>query len=362
MQNLERYQRQLQLKGFGYEAQEKLSNAKVLVVGAGGLGIPALQYLASMGVGTIGIVDGDIISISNLNRQVLYTEVESGTPKVEVAKQKLSIQNPAITIHSYYTFLTRDNALEIISSYNLVIDATDNFSARYLINDACVILNKPFVYGAVQGFEGQLSVFNYKDGPSYRCLYPAIPTVNETQDCNTAGVLGVVPAMIGCQQAMEAVKIITQIGESISGHLVIFDFLNNTQYKTKLKTLPANKTVKELQPISQFGECYKSKTIEPSVLNQWFNKKEEFSLVDVRELSEFEQEHIYRSISVPLGDLHSNCLLPFSRKIVTVCSKGNRSLQAAAILKSIKPQSEVFSLEGGIEKWKLEIGDKLIAL
>jgi molybdopterin/thiamine biosynthesis adenylyltransferase len=200
----ERYSRQIVLKGFGAEAQEKLQHSKVLVVGAGGLGVPALQYLAGMGVGTIGIIDGDTIGISNLNRQVLYYESEVGLTKAGVASKKLFQQNPSINVQTVQAFLSVDNALDIIEKYDLVIDATDNFSARYLINDACVILGKPFIYGAIQEYEGHVSVFNFNGGPTYRCLYPDFPSPGEIPDCNTAGVLGVVPGIIGTHQALEA--------------------------------------------------------------------------------------------------------------------------------------------------------------
>ena len=221
--NANRYIRQTLLKGFGVKAQEKLKQAKVLVVGAGGLGVPVLQYLNAMGVGVLGIVESDTIDLSNLQRQVIYGEGDVGLSKLAVIKQKLEAQNSETKINAYDTFLHKDNALEIIKNYDLVVDATDNFPTRYLINDACVLLNKPFVYGALHEFEGQVSVFNYKSGPTYRCLFPTMPSKGEMPDCNENGVLGIVPGIIGNLQALEAVKVITGIGKPLSGTLLIFD-------------------------------------------------------------------------------------------------------------------------------------------
>lgn len=217
MNNSNRYIRQVQLPGFGPEAQQKLLQSSVLVIGAGGLGVPVLQYLTGMGIGKIGIVDGDTISLSNLHRQVLYAQDEIGLPKAEVAARKLLALNPSINIKHYSSFLTVDNALQFVKDYDLIIDATDNFSARYLVNDACVIQNKPFIYGAIHQYEGHISIFNYNDGPTYRCLYPTMPSAAEVPDCNAAGVLGVVPGLIGLHQALEAVKLLTGIAKTLSG-------------------------------------------------------------------------------------------------------------------------------------------------
>jgi molybdopterin/thiamine biosynthesis adenylyltransferase len=205
--NPKRYIRQTILKGFGAEGQRKLANAKVLVVGAGGLGVPVLTYLNAMGVGTLGIVDADVVSISNLHRQVLFTEAMVGLLKVHAAAEQLQKQNPETKINAYPTFLDLSNALEIIGNYDLVVDATDNFPTRYLINDACVILNTPFVYGALHGFEGQVSVFNYENGPTYRCLFANMPMADAIPDCNENGVLGILPGIVGNLQALEVVKL-----------------------------------------------------------------------------------------------------------------------------------------------------------
>ena len=211
--NQERYTRQTILKGFGPEGQQKLAEAKVLVVGAGGLGVPVLTYLNAMGVGKIGIVDNDVVSITNLHRQVLYAQSDVGQSKVMAALVKLKAQNPATNLVVYNSFLDTKNALEIVAEYDVVVDTSDNFPTRYLVNDACVILKKPFIYGALHGYEGQVSVFNYQGGPTYRCLFPKMPMENEVPNCNEHGVLGIIPGIIGNLQALETVKVITGIRE-----------------------------------------------------------------------------------------------------------------------------------------------------
>ncbi|NND79826.1 MAG: HesA/MoeB/ThiF family protein, partial [Maribacter sp.] len=245
--NLERYKRQTILKDFGPECQLKLAQSKVLVVGAGGLGIPVLTYLNAMGVGTLGIVDIDEVSISNLHRQVLYNENDIGQSKVTVAIKKLQKQNSDTNLIALKTFLIRDNALDIIKDYDLVVDASDNFPTRYLINDACVILKKPFVYGALHSFEGQVSVFNYLGGPTYRCLFPNMPSANELPDCNEHGVLGITPGIVGNLQALETVKVLTGIGEVLSGKLLLFNGLNQSFQKIKFSPIPANLNITMLQ-------------------------------------------------------------------------------------------------------------------
>src|SRR5690606_29386865 len=242
-----RYIRQTQLKGFGPSGQKRLAEAKVLVVGLGGLGLPALQYLNAMGVGNLGLMDRDTIELHNLQRQVLYGDQDVGRPKLAVAHERLRQQNPTTRFRLHDCFLTAGNALEIIRDYDLVVDATDNFPTRYLIDDACVILRKTFVYGALHGFEGQVSVFGHQGGPTYRCLYPKMPGAAELPDCDTHGVLGIVPGIIGNLQALEVVKIVTGIGEVLSGKLLLFDGLAQTYTKIGFKADPVNLGRKELQ-------------------------------------------------------------------------------------------------------------------
>jgi len=357
----ERYSRQTNLAGFGAKGQEKLQQSKVLVIGAGGLGVPVLQYLAAMGVGTIGIADGDIIGLSNLNRQVLYAESEIGNPKVEIAAAKLSALNSTVTIKTIATHITIDNALALISQYDLIIDATDNIATRYLINDACVILDKPFIYGAIHQFEGHVSVFNLGNGPTYRCLYPKFPSAAEVPDCNTAGVLGVVPGIIGCEQAMEAVKVLTGIGECSSGYLRIFDFLNNDQYKVKLKTKPENKQIVKLQDYYGEAGCEKVLIIKPTELFDWLTNNKNLTILDVRQQNEYDEKHLEKSCLIPLNELSARMdEIASDGTVVTICQKGGRSLQAASLIS--KNHTSVFSLEGGIENWQTVLGDKFLVL
>ncbi|WKV12439.1 HesA/MoeB/ThiF family protein [Marivirga harenae] len=218
----ERYIRQILLPEIGIEGQEKISTAKVLVVGAGGLGCPAMQYLASSGVGTIGIVDFDKVSASNLHRQILYSIDDIGVPKVDVAKRQLERINPNCIIKKYDVMLSTENAKTIINDYDIIIDATDMISSRYLINDTCLEMQKPFVYGAVYKYQGQVSVFNLNNGPTYRCLFPN-PPISKIKDCNESGILPVLPGIIGLMQATETIKIITGLGNPLSGTVGLFD-------------------------------------------------------------------------------------------------------------------------------------------
>ncbi len=239
-----RYNRQIILPNFGQESQEKLKTSRVLVVGAGGLGSPALQYLAAAGVGTLGIMDADVVDISNLQRQVLYTGNDQGKPKVWCAKERLQMMNPDITIQAIRERLTKENALEYIPMYDLVLDGSDNFATRYLVNDACVIAGKPFVYGAIYQYEGQVSLFNYKGGPTYRCLF-SVPSENP-RSASEAGVLGVLPGITGTWQACEAIKALTGVGNTLSGRLFIFNILNQNNFLLDVELNPENLNISQL--------------------------------------------------------------------------------------------------------------------
>lgn len=346
----QRYIRQVKLKSFGPEAQEKLSRAKVVVVGAGGLGVPAILYLAAMGVGTIAVVDGDVVSINNLNRQVIYLEGDVGKLKTEVAAKSLRRQNPEISVISYPCYLTVENALSLLQPYDVVIDATDNYESRYLINDACVILGKTFVYGALHGFEGHVSVFNHNDGPTYRCLFPHIPNQAQRADCNETGVLGVVPGIIGCKQALEAVKVLTGVGKPLSGVVEINDFLTNDHYKAKLKALPENKKIDKLQDSYRSTDC-KLDSISSEDLKRWFDANKKFNIVDVREDYEFLENHFIGSLNLPLHKLQNHSLMATNGPVVFVCQKGHRSLKALQKLKETSDKVEAYSLMGGLEEW-----------
>jgi molybdopterin/thiamine biosynthesis adenylyltransferase/rhodanese-related sulfurtransferase len=351
-----RYTRQTQLANFGEAAQQKLRNAKVLVVGAGGLGVPVLQYLTGMGVGVLGVVDMDTISVTNLHRQVLYNEDEVGHSKVYTAVAKLQQLNHEVKFNTYNEAINPQNALAVIQEYDVVIDATDNFSARYLLNDACVILKKTCIYGAVQQYEGHVSVFNYQGGPTYRCLYPTSPAQGEIPDCNTAGVLGVVPGIVGCQQALQAVKVITGVGQTLSGYLQIFDFLQDDQYKIKLKLKPENLNITTLQSSYDAQVC---NTVEE--LYDWYEAGKAFDLIDVRETDEFEEEHLQNALSIPLMQLKPEVItLKPDKPVVMFCEKGARSNKAAQMLQKQYPAAQVYSVLGGMDYWQDEFDDEYL--
>jgi sulfur-carrier protein adenylyltransferase/sulfurtransferase len=353
-----RYSRQTALANFGVEGQQKLRNAKVLVVGAGGLGVPVLQYLVGMGIGTIGIVDGDSVSLSNLHRQVIYTENDVNKRKVIAAVEKLTLLNSDTVLIPYDRYLDPENTLTMIKDYDVIVDATDNFSARYLLNDACVILDKPCIYGAVQQYEGHVSVFNYKGGPTYRDLYPDPPQAGEIPDCNTAGVLGVAPGIIGCQQALQVVKIITGIGTNLSGYLQIFDLLTDEQYKIKLKVHPGNKNIKQLQNSYDAPVCNTVMHMTVEELYDRFEKNEAFDLIDVREESEFKEEHLHNARSIPAFQFDPKTItIDHKTPVILFCQKGARSNKAAQQLQSQYPLAQIYSVLGGMEYWQDEFDD-----
>ncbi len=349
---MNRYLRQIQVPEFGQEGQDKFKKAKVLVVGAGGLGIPVLQYLTSMGIGTIGLVDGDRVDLTNLHRQVLYAQPDIGKLKVEICKTKLTRQNPDLNLNVYPHFLEKNNALSIIEGYDLVVDATDNFATRYLINDACVLLGKPFVYGALQFFEGHVSVFNHKGGPTYRCLYPNPPGPGEVPDCNEAGVLGIVPGIIGSLQALEAIKVISGLGKPLSGQLLVIDLLTQSQYKIKLKPNPKYTRLSGLAEHYEVPSCEVSLPQKISV-EEWMAWEREHVLIDVREAPEFKAGHLPNAISLPLSQIQGKLPeLPKDRPWVLMCQMGGRSQKAIQYLKSLHPELELINLEGGYGRWK----------
>lgn len=346
--NGERYIRQTILKDFGPKAQERLSQSKVLVIGAGGLGIPVLTYLNAMGVGTLGIVDGDSVSVSNLHRQVLYNEADVGLSKVRIAIQKLKAQNTSTQLVSFERFLTKENALEIIADYDVVVDASDNFPTRYLVNDGCVLLGKPFVYGALHGFEGQVSVFNHNDGPTYRCLFPNMPGPNEVPDCNMNGVLGVIPGIVGNLQALEVVKIVTGVGEVLSGKLLLFDGLSQNFQHIKFSLDPDNRNLNGLKPSYDF-ECTSSLPfIETSELEQLM-ETDSIQLIDVRTSKEFFADHLEGAHHIPLDALmERKSEIDFERPAYFICQSGVRSQKAIELLHNHKTKSDLINVKGGM--------------
>lgn len=361
----DRYQRQLILKGFGIEAQEKLSGASVLVAGAGGLGCPALQYLAAAGVGTIGIVDDDVVAISNLHRQVLYNMQDIGRNKAVVAAEKLQQLNSDIHITPYNLRLKNENALAILGAYDIVIDGTDNFATRYLINDACVLLSKPFVYGAVSTFEGQVAVFNVNTkaerGVHYRDLFPHPPAANQVLNCAEAGVLGVLPGVIGTMQANEAIKYITGIGTPLAGKLLTWNALDNSFYELHLTTSVAAhalipKSRVEFLKMDYNWLCGAATTDVAEVDMDTFNEligNTAVTIIDVREKDEQPAVDEFVHLKMPLTTIRTEQPAICSDTIVVFCQSGKRSLQAAAILNEhFHHTKKIYSLKNGIPEWK----------
>lgn len=331
--NTERYQRQLVLPDFGAAGQQRLSQAKILIIGAGGLGVPVMQYLAGMGVGNMTIMDADVVSLSNLQRQVLYVTEDVGKLKVEVAKTKLQQLNPEISISIIPEMLAKENAAENIASVDLVIDCTDSIEARYLINDACVEAGIPFIYGALYRHEGHVSVFNYQGNVSYRDVYPDDSA--KVENCNEIGVLGVLPGMIGTYQAMEAVKVIANIGTPLSGKLLVVDALSSEHHVFELVKNPA----------ADYAPT------KPQLEEKWlaWNELEKmdlanYQLVDVRVEAEFEQYHDERFENVPMLNIPS---FKPDKNVILVCNKGVTTRQASAILKTGYPDTEVYQMKGG---------------
>ena len=347
-----RYIRQTSLKDFGLQGQQALAKAKVLVVGAGGLGVPVLQYLNAMGVGTLGIVEEDVVDISNLQRQVIYKETEIGKSKLASTIAFLKERNTETELIPFHTYLSRENALDIIKDFDIVVDASDNFATRYLINDACVILNKPFVYGALQGFEGQVAVFNYQDGPTYRCVFPKAPTEREIPNCNENGVLGIIPGIIGNFQALEVVKLITQIGEINKNKLFIYNGLTNSILKINLSTNPANKERSELENHYAVPNCQLSSEVTAATFSELISNKKDILILDVRTVQEFEDEHIPNSVNIPLLKL-TGTTTEFSKNqdIYIICQSGQRSKQALPILQEQYPNNNCFSVQGGLNAY-----------
>ena len=359
-QEIARYARHLSLAGFGPVAQQKLKSGRVLVIGAGGLGCPALLYLVAAGVGRIEIVDADRVDVSNLQRQVLYTAADAGQLKVEAAARRLQALNPLIEIVPRAERFTRDNALALVARCDVVVDGSDNFATRYLVNDACVIGGKPFVYGAIQGFEGQASVFNWQGGPTYRCLFPEPPEPGTVPNCSEAGVLGVLPGLIGTIQATEAIKLLTGIGESLSGRLLLWDALTMTTRTVTLEADPLRRAIHDLPP-EHYGEtCVKPMDTTSDEIDgpELRRRLSEVQLIDVREDWEREAGAILPSTHVPLGLFAGDgaavplAALDPARPTVVYCAHGVRSLRALAELRARHGFTQAWSLRGGYEEWR----------
>jgi len=356
----ERYSRHYALSDFGFEGQQKLLNAKVLVIGAGGLGCPVLQYLVAAGVGTIGIADHDHISLSNLQRQTLYSTDDVGKKKVEVAFLKLEQLNTEINITTYPIELTSKNAWNIISEYEIIVDCTDNFATRYLINDACVLLNKPLVFGAIYKYEGQVAVFNLnlkKSKPvNYRNLFPNPPKPEDVQNCNEVGVLGVLPGMIGMMQANEVIKLITGLGDVLDGKLLTFNMLNYEIFTVDISNedsvenlIPENREAFELTDY-EFLCGISIKNIEDLSPDDFIKKNsaENTITIDVREVGELPKAD-FEHIQIPLSELNDKLTEIKREHIILFCQSGKRSLKAAEILMEyFGTQKKISHLKGGM--------------
>ena len=360
-----RYQRQIQLKEIGSVGQNKITQAKVLIIGAGGLGCPALQYLAAAGVGTIGIVDFDVVELSNLQRQILYTVDDIGQSKATTAAKKLEALNPEIKVDTYNFQITNKNALDILENYDLIIDGSDNFATRYLINDACVLLDKPLVYGAVLSFEGQIGVFNLVDKDTnsktnYRDLFPKPPDLDSAISCNDVGVLGVIPGIIGTMQATEALKIIAGIGKPLANKIISYNSLENTFYDFEI-VANANSSIDYPKSKTSFLNynydwfCNSNLDVETLSVDEFENlrKQGKITIIDVREKGELPVVDEFDFTLIPLSEFENRVsIISTENKIVVFCKSGQRSAKAIQILKDKSPDSKAYNLAGGIENWK----------
>ncbi|WP_255467041.1 MULTISPECIES: adenylyltransferase/sulfurtransferase MoeZ [Aeromicrobium] len=365
-----RYSRHLIIPDVGMTGQKRLKNAKVLVIGAGGLGSPALLYLAAAGVGTLGIIDDDVVDESNLQRQVIHGQSDIDKPKVISAAESVAETNPYVNVITHNVRLDNDNVLEIFSQYDLILDGTDNFATRYLVNDAAVILNKPYVWGSIYRFEGQVSVFWAQEGPQYRDLYPEPPPPGMVPSCAEGGVLGVLCASIGSIMVTEAIKLITGIGDPLIGRLMVYDALEMRYTTLKVRRDPNGVLPTELMgdyeafcgAISdEAADAAADATISVSTLETWLKEREEgqrdFVLVDVREPNEYEINQIPGSVLIPKGEVLAGKAfdrLPQDKQVVLHCKSGVRSAEALAVLKGAG-YSDAVHVGGGVVAWVNQI-------
>ena len=345
------YHRHLILDQIGNEGQLKLKQSKVLVIGAGGLGCPVLQFLTAAGVGTIGIVDGDVVEQSNLQRQVLYTIHDIGQSKAQKAAKRLQQLNPLVKFEIHQFYLDSNNAIKLFENYDIVVDGTDNFPTRYLVNDACVITNKPLVFGSIFKFQGQVSVFNYENSGTYRCLYPVPPAPNSVPNCSDVGVLGVLPGIVGSLQANEVIKLIVGIGKPLVNQLLYFDALTLEQQVLQF-TKNTNISITKLEKDYAFfcGELksnveFEMKFISAEVL---LANKNDYNILDVRTENEFEDFNI-GGFHIPLDELEERMgELPNSKPLVVCCATGQRSAKAIELLLEYKFPKYLYNLENGL--------------
>jgi molybdopterin/thiamine biosynthesis adenylyltransferase/rhodanese-related sulfurtransferase len=369
-----RYSRHLILPDVGVPGQEKLKAARVLLIGAGGLGSPAALYLAAAGVGTLGLVDFDNVDVTNLQRQILHGTKDVGRPKLESARERIADVNPHVRLETYETALTSKNALDIFSGYDIVVDGTDNFATRYLVNDACVLQGKPNVYGSIFRFEGQASVFALPDGPCYRCLFPEPPPPGLVPSCAEGGVLGVLPGLVGTIQATEAIKLIVGIGQPLAGRLLLIDTLGMQFRTVNIRKDPAcpacgTREIKALIDYEQFcgvrgGEAEPRAVggfveVTPRELQSRLSHGEELQLIDVREQFEWDIARIPGARLVPLATLsEAVATLDRDREVVVYCKGGSRSRAAASQLAD-SGFARVTNLTGGILRWQADVDPTL---
>ena len=351
-----RYARHLVLPEFGEQGQEALKAASMVIVGAGGLGSPAALYLAAAGVGRIGLVDFDEVDITNLQRQILYGTKDVGSSKLKAARARLSDLNPHVRVETHDAALSSGNALEILGSYDVILDGTDNFPTRYLVNDASVLLGIPNAYGSIYRFDGQISVFGAKGGPCYRCLYPEPPPPHLVPSCAVGGVLGVLPGVVGTMQAIEAIKLVTGIGETLAGRLLLFDALRMEMRTLKLQKNPRcavcgeSPTITALIDYEEFCNPAQPHDVTASQLGTM----KDVILVDVRESYEWDRGAIPGARHLPLGELSARLEeLPRDGEIVLYCQTGIRSARALTILQEAGFR-RAGHLSGGYAKWSQE--------
>jgi len=368
-EEIQRYSRHLIMPEVGMEGQLKLAKAKVLMIGAGGLGAPLGLYLAAAGVGRLGIVDFDVVDFTNLQRQITFSTRDVGRPKIEAAKERLAGMNPTIRIDTYETRLTSDNALELFRDYDIIVDGTDNFPTRYLVNDACVLLDKPNVYGSIFRFEGQVTVFHYPGGPCYRCLYPEPPPPGLVPSCAEGGVLGVLPGIVGALQAMETIKLILGIGEPLAGRLLLFDALAMRFRELRLRKNPDcpvcgdHRTINKLIDYEEFCGIRGEEVvpdmagipeITPRDLKARLDKGDDLFILDVREPHEYQICNLNGHL-IPLGELPARVSeLDSAREIVAHCRSGVRSGKAVEFLQQAGFR-KIWNLKGGILAWSDEV-------
>lgn len=373
---LERYSRHLIIPEFNLAGQERLKNGSVLVIGSGGLGSPLLLYLAAAGVGRIGIVDYDVVDDTNLQRQVLFTTADVGTPKAVAAAKRLRALNPHIRVEVHNTLFTRENARELVRDYDVVADGTDNFPTRYLVNDACVLEGKVNVYASIYRFEGQCSVFNAPveggRGPNYRDLFPAPPPPGLVPSCAEGGVIGVLPGILGSLQALEVIKVLSGVGEPLVGRLFLFDATTFTTRTVKLRKHPGNPltgdqpTQTDLIHYEEFCGLTAAtpsepavRSISPEALHRWQTEGRDHVIIDVREPYEYGIAHLGGEL-IPLDSVaESTDRIPRDRPVVVHCRSGVRSARAIRLLESEHGYTNLHNLEGGILAWQAAVAPEL---